>query len=139
MAILKKVALWGVSLLIAGVLVLLILERVAAERVEVVELHTTDEAGQAMTTRLWVVDDAGFPYLRTGADGAGWFTRLQDNGEFELTRGDVRRRYTAVLRPDKSDRINALMQDKYTWGDDFIAMLVGTREGSIAIELHRQN
>lgn len=120
--------------LVAGVLGL---ERLAAERVEVVELHTVDAAGAPVTTRLWVVDDEGYPYLRVGADGSGWFARLQDNGEIELTRHGQRHRYATVQRPDKSARINELMAAKYTWGDGFIAMLVGSREGSIPIELHR--
>jgi len=122
-----------IVILLATVVVLNI---AASERVEVVELHTIDEVGEAQTTRLWVVDDEGFAYLRTGADGSGWFTRLQSNGEFEVTRNGETRRYEAVLRHDKSARINQLMQDKYTWGDDFIGLMVGSREDSIPIELH---
>lgn len=122
---------------LAGIAVLILgLERLAAERVEVVELHTTDAAGQPQTTRLWVVDDEGFQYLRVGADGSGWFTRLIDNGQFQLTRQGQRAAYTAVQRPDKSARINQLMQEKYTWGDAVIAVLVGSRDGSIPVELH---
>lgn len=122
---------------LAGIAVLILgLERLAAERVEVVELHTTDAGGQPQTTRLWVVDDEGYQYLRVGADGSGWFARLTDNGRFELTRQGQRAAYTAVQRPDKSARINTLMQEKYTWGDAVIAVLVGSRDGSIPVELH---
>lgn len=126
---------WAVGiavLLLAGIMGLQIL---ASERVEVVELHTIDTDGEPQTTRLWVVDDGGFAYLRTGADGSGWFSRLQANGTFELTRNGERRRYGAVLRHDKSARINELMQQKYTWGDTLIGLLVGSREGSIPVEL----
>lgn len=135
----RIIALWGfggLSALLAGVI---LLERVAAERVEVVELHTVDTEGESVTTRLWVVDDEGYQYLRVGSDGSGWFSRLQENGEFELTRNAQRQRYRAVLREDKSGKINALMNEKYSWGDDVIAMLVGSREGSIPIELHALN
>lgn len=118
------------------VLVLVVLERVAAERIEVVELHTVDEAGEQLTTRLWMVDDGGYQYLRVGSDGSGWFDRLRSNGEFQLTRLGIRQSYTSVLRNDKSDKINDLMQAKYTWGDTVIGVLVGSREGSIPIELH---
>lgn len=131
----------GVAYLLGFLLVLVAgilgLERLAAERVEVVELHTMDAEGAPVTTRLWVVDDAGYPYLRVGADGSGWFARLQDNGEVEVTRGGERHRYATVLRPEKSDRINQLMADKYTWGDAYIGWLVGSRAGSIPIELQR--
>jgi len=125
---------------LVGVLALLVLgimglERLAAERVEVVELHTVDSAGEPVTTRLWVVDDAGYQYLRVGADGSGWYSRLQAMDSVELSRGAQRARYKPVPRPDKSVRINELMQAKYTWGDSVIATLVGSREGSIPIEL----
>jgi hypothetical protein len=138
--IIVKIVMKGLAILLASmfalVLSLVILERVAAERVEVVELHTEDEAGEPVTTRLWVVDDEGYQYLRVGADGSGWFDRLRSNGEFELTRSGVRQSYRSVLRNDKSEKINDLMQVKYTWGDSFIAYLVGSREGSAPIELH---
>lgn len=135
-----KILMKGMRVLVAVafvvVLVLVVLERVAAERIEVVELHTVDEAGEEVTTRLWMVDDEGYQYLRVGSDGSGWFDRLRDNGEFQLTRSGVSQSYTSVLRNDKSDKINDLMQAKYTWGDTVIGVLVGSREGSIPIELH---
>lgn len=140
----KSRSLWRRLLRIGGVvfgsLVLLVValvgvERIAAERVEVVELHTVDAAGEPVTTRLWVVDDEGYQYLRVGADGSGWFSRLQAMDAVELTRAGERAGYATVLRPDKSERINDLMQAKYTWGDAFIAALVGSREGSVPIEL----
>ena len=131
-----KFVYWGLGSLVVLLLTFVGIERLAAERVEVVELHTVDEAGEPVTTRLWVVDDDGYQYLRVGADGSGWFTRLQDNEEFDLTRGEATHRYTAVLRPEKSAHISALMQEKYTWGDSFIANVVGGRDGSIPIELH---
>jgi hypothetical protein len=130
---------WSAAVVIGLVVLLTGLQYIASERVEVVELLTVDEADEPVTTRLWVVDDAGFAYLRVGADGSGWFTRILANGEFRITRNDQSATYTAVQRPDKSMRINELMQAKYTWGDSFIAMLVGNREGSIPIELHAVN
>lgn len=130
-----KIAAWivgGLILLVVGVFVL---QGAASERVEVVELHTLDAAGEEMTTRLWIVDHEGRGYLRVGADGSGWYSRLRENGEIELTRGGERLRYEAISRPELSEPINALMQAKYTWGDTVIAALVGSRDGSIPIEL----
>ena len=127
---------WGFGILLGLVVALVGLERIAAERVEVVELHTLDESGETVTTRLWIVDDEGYQYLRVGADGSGWFSRLQANDSFEITRDGVTTRYEAVLQREKRDRINDLMQAKYTWGDSLIGTLVGSRENSIPIELH---
>ncbi len=132
----KKYALWGLGAVL-GLLVLLVgLQIIASERVEVVELHTLDEQGEEVTTRLWIVDDAGYGYLRAGvSEGSGWFGRVQQNVEVELTRNGERRSYRAVLAPEKSDVINRLMRDKYTWGDAFIEIMIGGREGSMPVEL----
>ncbi len=131
-----KYVYWGFGILFGLVVALAGLQRIAAERVEVVELHTQDENGETVTTRLWIVDDEGYQYLRVGASGSGWFSRLQANDVFEMTRDGVTARYEIVLRRDKGDRINELMQEKYTWGDSLIGTLVGSRENSIPIELH---
>ena len=127
---------WAVGAVLTLVLLLIGLQRLAAERIEVVELHTLDEAGAAVITRLWIVDDAGFQYLRVGATGSGWFSRLEVSEQIQITRGSETADYSVTLRPEKSERINELMQAKYTWGDSFIGTLVGSRENSIPIELH---
>jgi predicted outer membrane lipoprotein len=128
---------WTLGVLLSIAALLGVLQYVASERVEVVELHTVDEAGETVTTRLWVVDDEGFQYLRVGASGSGWFSRIQSNGEFEVTRNGMTERYRAEVRPQKSDRINDLMQEKYSWGNTLIGALTGSRENSQPIELHR--
>jgi hypothetical protein len=134
-----KILKWFLGSVTGIVVLLLVLQTVASERVEVVQLHTLDEQGEEVTTRLWVVDDDGYQYLRVGATGSGWFTRLQAHNEFDVTRNDRRYTYTAELREEKSDAINTLMQDKYTWGDTFFAIMTGSREGSIPVELHLAN
>lgn len=127
---------WFVGLLLGLALILVGLPQIASERVEVVDLHTTDVDGEAVNTRLWIVDDGGYQYLRVGADGSGWFSRLQANSKFQVTRNGTTASYTAVLREDKADTINQLMQTKYTWGDSVMATMVGGREGAIPVELH---
>ena len=130
-----KFVYWGLGIVLGLVAMLLTLQYLASERVEVVELHTVDETGELVTTRLWVVDDEGFQYLRVGSGGSGWFSRVQANETFEVTRDGITTRYEAVERPEKQDRINTLMQEKYTWGDSLIGALVGSRENSIPVEL----
>jgi hypothetical protein len=111
-----------------------VVEKLASERIEVVELHTNDETGQEVTTRLWIVDHEGYPYLRTGDDQSGWFTRLKAQDEIKLTRKDSRQTYQTTQIPGLRDRINTLMQDKYTWGDTFIGYVFG-RDDAIPIRL----
>ena len=124
---------------IPGVLVLLALaifglERAASERVEVVELHTQDDSGELVTTRLWVVDHDGHAWLR-GDDRSGWVQRLKQQPVIELTRGGERASYQWQIHADQTATINALMRDKYTWGDQVISVLVGSRDAANAIAL----
>ena len=111
------------------------LERLAAERIEVVELIAANEAGEKRITRLWVVDDEGMAYLRVGSDGSGWYDRILMNDSVEVVREGVTAEYRVQARPEKSVRINELMQQKYTWGDTLIGQMLGGREGSIPLEL----
>ena len=135
MAQLIKVLKWiFLGLLVAGV-AFAGLERLAAERIEVVELIAANEAGEKRNTRLWVVDDEGLAYLRVGADGSGWYDRILMNDSVTVVRQGVTAQYRVQARPEKSARINALMQQKYTWGDTLIGLMVGGREGSIPLEL----
>ena len=134
-----KYLLWVLGIPIALVLTLLILQTLAAERVEVVELYTLDAAGERHATRLWIIDDEGYQYLRVGANGSAWFERLMQNGQIQLSRSERTQSYTVLQRPDKSEKINAIMQAKYTLGDTFFATLMGSREGSIPLELHPSN
>ena len=135
MALLIKVLKWiFLGLLVVGV-AFAGLERLAAERIEVVELIAANEAGEKRNTRLWVVDDEGLAYLRVGADGSGWHDRILKNDSVTVVRQGVTAQYRVQARPEKSARINALMQQKYTWGDTLIGLMVGGREGSIPLEL----
>lgn len=107
----------------------------ASEGGEVVVLHTGD-GYTAATTRLWVVDDAGAIWLRSGTGGAsGWFRRLDANPHVELERGGTRRRYRATPVPEMTERINALMREKYGWRDQVISLTLGGRDDAVAIRL----
>ena len=61
---LVKMGLFSVGGLSLLVVALLITVQIASERVEVVDLLTVDENGDTVSTRLWLVDDDGFQYLR---------------------------------------------------------------------------
>ena len=131
-----KITYWLAGGLLVFTFILIGIPQIASERVEVVDLYTKDVDGEAVSTRPWIVDDGGYQYLRVGADGSGWFSQLQANGTFQVTRNGTTAAYTAVWREDKSDAINQLMQAKYTWGDSVMAAMVGSREGAIPVELH---
>jgi len=126
---------WGLGVLALIAVVLLATERLASERIEVVELHAIDVSGEEVTTRLWVADHEGKQYLRVGADGSGWFSRIQARPAVKVTRGGKTMSFTAIPDPSKSKVINEIMQEKYSWGDTIIGKMVGERTGSIPIEL----
>ncbi|MFT4797583.1 MAG: hypothetical protein ACJAXW_002711 [Candidatus Azotimanducaceae bacterium] len=126
---------WGLGVLVLIAVMFIGAERLASERIEVVELHAMDEAGELVTTRLWVADYDGKQYLRVGADGSGWFSRIQANPAVKVTRGDKTMSATAIPDPSKSKIINQIMQEKYSWGDTLIGKMLGGRAGSIPIEL----
>ena len=134
-----KYVLWAIGVPASLALVFLAVQTLASERVEVIDLYTTDELGEMQATRLWVMDDEGYQYLRVGADGSGWFDRVLQNGEIKVGRNGTTASYTVVQRADKSERINDMMQEKYTWGDTFFATMLGSRDGSIPLELHPVN
>ncbi len=130
-----KIALW----LLGGLLVLAAafgaLQYAASERVEVVELHTFNDQGEELTTRLWVVDHDGHPYLR-GETGSGWFTRLRASDTATLTRVGNTLSYSHRVRNENRTEINRLMREKYTWGDQLVSLFSGgDREQSNVIEL----
>ena len=131
-----RILAWILGILIGLSALFGIVQTAASERVEVVELHTLDGSGEMETTRLWVMDHDGYQYLRVGGDGSGWYSRIRANDTVQVTRNDETKTYTTVDRPDKSELINKLMSEKYTWGDDFFATMFGGREGSIPVELH---
>ncbi|HEX7035646.1 MAG TPA: hypothetical protein VF210_07720 [Pseudomonadales bacterium] len=126
-----------VTRLLIGVMALAVLyfglQVFASEGGEVVVLYTGDDE---QATRLWVVDDAGAIWLRSGAGGdSGWFRRLEDDPHVALERSGTRRRYLATPVPEMTGRINALMREKYGWRDRVISLTVAGREDAVAIRL----
>ena len=129
------------KILIRGLSILLVLGAAygalnyfASERVEVVTLHTLDDKGQPRDVRLWVIDHEGAAYLRT-KNGSGWYTQIQAQPNFEVTRGASRERFTGAPEPELRELINRGMRSKYGWGDAFISFTLGGRDDAIALRL----
>jgi hypothetical protein len=129
-------ALWLVGVvLVLGVLFLAGVFAVS-ESGEVVVLTTHDAAGAPHQTRIWIADDAGAQWLRSGVRGNGWFQRLTARPEVEVMRGGVTRRYRAVPveTSEARDRVHALMRAKYGFADRYVSLL-RSASGSIAVRL----
>jgi len=107
-----------------------------AERVEVVVLHSHGADGEH-ETRLWVVDDAGSAWLRTGATNATWLPRIRANSAVEVERGGETKPYHAIVifEPSTVARINELTVDKYGWSEELLRATSSEQAGQAAIRL----
>ncbi len=128
-----KKLLWIPGVLLALAVGFGLLQYAASERVEVVLLHTLNEQGGQVTTRLWVVDHEGHPWLR-GDAGSGWFARLRANDRVSLTRNGNTTSYSYRIRNENLATIHQLMREKYTWGDQLVSLMAGDGTSN-AIEL----
>lgn len=128
-----KYAIWMVIAILGLLAILGTLQFAASERIEVVEIQTIDADGLPQTTRLWIVDDEGTPYLR-GESDSGWYRRLTASNTIKVTRAGQTEQFLTSI-DNNIGVINSLMQDKYTRGDDFFATMLGSRDASNAIRL----
>jgi hypothetical protein len=101
---------------------------------EVVVLRTADVIGSPVATKLWVVDDAGFQWIRAGNPSSTWFQRLLKTPQVELDRAGTTGRYTAVVVEGARDRVNTLMAERYGWADKVVS-LFADRSQSMPIRL----
>jgi hypothetical protein len=126
--------------ILAGLLLVLVLlvggYFVMAESGEVVVLETRDAAG-AHATRLWVVDDGGLAWLRSGDPASPWLARLRANADVAVRRAGERREYRAVPVDDPAarERINALMLEKYALAEQILRAFMMDPAGTTPIRL----
>lgn len=92
---------------------------------EVVILHTTTDNGKQKSTHLWIVDDAGFAWLRAGEPESRWFQRLLARPKVEIVRAGKTRAYRAnvVSTPAAREHINQLMAEKYGFAETIISLM----------------
>lgn len=132
MRILKGIAL-TLAMLVVGLVGLYF---AMAERVEVVVLHSHGADGDH-ETRVWVVDDAGHAWLRTGASNATWLPRIRSNPAIELERSSQTDAYDAVVIDDPATaaRINQRTLEKYGWSEELLRSMGTNPTGQVAIRL----
>lgn len=97
---------------------------------ELVTLRSADSMGVETETTLWVVDDAGAIWLRSGNPNTGWLERIESRPEVQLERDGEWHDYRATPVPGGTERINALMAEKYGWADMVIGLI---RDSSNAV------
>ncbi len=92
---------------------------------EVVILHTTTDDGKEKATHLWIVDDAGFAWVRAGQPESRWFQRLLARPRVELVRAGETRAYRAnvVSTAAAREHINQLIAEKYGIAETIISLI----------------
>ena len=130
----KRILLWVVGVVVGLALAAFALQFIASESGEVVVLETRDGDGVAHT-RLWVVEEDGQLWLRSGGDGSRWYQRLVAEPQVTLERAGVSQSYRAHPEADRIDRINDLMAAKYGWRDTVIGWFMGDRSADVPVRL----
>ena len=99
---------------------------------EIVTLRSRAADGSLQETRLWVVDDGGYAWLRAGVPTNAWLVRIESDPAVEVERSGETAAYTAVpvREPVVRDRIHALMRAKYAFPDRFISLI---RDGDLSV------
>lgn len=132
-----KRVLWVSSLLLGLALAAFALQLIASESGEVVVLETQDGDGVART-RLWVVEDEGRLWLRSGGDGSRWYQRLVAEPSVILERDGISDSYLTYPEPERVHRINDLMAAKYGWRETVVGWFVGDRSADVPVRLELQ-
>ena len=101
---------------------------------EIVTIRTLDDSSEQAGTRLWVVDDGSFAWLRAGQAQSGWLARIDARPLIEVERGGRTRAFRAVpvRDPAARDRVHALMAEKYGFADRIISVM---RDGSQSVAI----
>jgi len=132
----KKAMGWVPGIILGLVIIVLATQMLTSELgSEIVELHTLDDTGQSHTTRLWIVDHEGIPYLRAGMASSGWLLRALSNNAVEMTRNGVTGSYTFEPREQMRDTINQLLLEKYTWGFRYISFTMQNSDSAIPLAM----
>ena len=92
---------------------------------EVVTLRTTNTAGEEHSTRLWIVEESGFAWLRVGQPGARWHRDLLARPVVEVVRGGETQTYRAVPveTPEARQSINQRVAEKYGLAETVISWM----------------
>lgn len=132
----KKTIGWVAGIILGLLIIVLATQMLTSELgSEIVELHTLDDSGQSHTTRLWIVDHEGTPYLRAGMASSGWLLRALRNSSVEVTRNGVTGSYTFEPREQMRDTANQLLLEKYNWGFRYISFTMQNADTAIPVAL----
>jgi len=103
---------------------------------DVAVLHVPDVDDTDRYVTLWEVEDEGAIWLRALRRDRKWLDWLREKPQVELEIDGESARYTAEIfdRPDASDRVDALMREKYGWADRLREWVMGDDTVPVRLE-----
>src|SRR5215510_9748146 len=104
---------------------------------EVVTVETFAPDGTPVSTRLWIVDAGGHPWLQAALPWAqDWLHRMEARPRVVVHRVTGVREFDAVLvrEPEAAERVQALMRAKYGVRD-LLVTVSGLVKGTVPIRL----
>lgn len=117
-----------IALLLTGIVAALVvlLSAFGLDEGEVVTLTTVSPSGARFETSVWLVEDGGSLWLRSGRPDAQWLARLRARPEITIARDEERLAYRAIPLDDDAarSRVNAAMAEKYGVADRILARFV---------------
>lgn len=100
---------------------------------EVVTLRTRLPDGGLQETRLWIVDEAGTPWLHSA--GADWLNRFDGDPIVEVKRSGEIARYRAHAVPGPHPAIDQLLREKYGLADRWVRFVSPCGEDTVPVRL----
>lgn len=100
---------------------------------EVIVLRTEEADGGWHETRLWIVDDGGFPWLHGGS--SRWMHNLRARAVVEIERDGDTRRYRAHPMSEPHARIDDLLREKYGLADRWVRFVGPDAESTTVVRM----
>jgi hypothetical protein len=132
--ILKRITQLTVATALLGLATVYALSEIGPE---VVTVETFAPDGTPVSTRLWIVDAGGHPWLQAALPWAeDWVHRMEARPRVVVHRVTGVREFDAVLvrEPEAAERVQALMRAKYGLRD-LLVTVSGLVKGTVPIRL----
>ena len=100
---------------------------------EVIVLRTEEADGSWHETRLWIVDEGGFPWLHGG--NSRWMHNLRARAAVEIERDGDTSRYRAHPVSGPHPRIDELLREKYGLADRWVRFVGADTESTTVVRM----
>jgi len=100
---------------------------------EVIVLRTEEPNGEIRESRLWIVDEGGFPWLH-GANSE-WMRNLRERPIVEVERAGETHRYRAYVVPGPHPVIDERLREKYGIADRWVRFVGPDNEFAAPVRL----